>query len=112
EFFPDEFIAYLLDDETLLHAHNATFERLGLEAYEFYPKPSKWRCTMIKSAYCGLPMGLGEVAKVLGLPIEKDKLGKELIRFFCMPQKRCKANNFTDRNLPGQYPEKWKAFMQ
>src|SRR5690606_24344190 len=30
----------------------------------------------------------------------------------CMPQKRCKANNFTDRNLPGQYPEKWKAFMQ
>ena len=71
----------------------------------------QWRCTAIKAAYCGLPLGLGMLSKVLGLT-DKAKLstGKALIRYFCVPCKPTKTNGGRLRNLPHHAPDKWQDF--
>ena len=51
--------------------------------------PEQWSDTMITAATCGLPMSLGGAGKALDLPqdAQKDRRGKELIRYFCVPCK-------------------------
>lgn len=89
-------------------AHNAAFERnafrrYGIDRLDYF-------CTMVKAAYCGLPLSLDEAGKALGLPIQKDAGGKALIRYFSLPCKPTKANGGRLRNLPEHDPEKWQAF--
>lgn len=91
-----------------LIAHNATFERLAFKASGFdFPV---WLCTMVKASFCGFPASLEEAGKALNLSIKKDLAGKALIRFFCIPCKPSKANDFRTRNLPKDAPAKWHAF--
>ena len=115
EKIPDEILAALTDSSVIKWAFNATFERvclskyLGLPAGEYFD-PQSWRCSMIWAAYMGLPLSLAGVGAVLGLPEQKLKEGKELIKYFCVPCAPTKANGGRTRNLPEHVPEKWAQF--
>ena len=129
ETVPMEIIKALTDDSVLKWAFNASFERVCLSAWlrKYYPQcfrsysihedtvgdyldPTAWRCSMVWSAYMGLPLSLAGVGAVLGLSEQKLKEGKELIRYFCVPCKPTKANGGRTRNLPQHYMEKWETF--
>ena len=112
---PAEILSALSDNSVTKWAFNASFERvclskhLGLPVGE-YLDPQSWRCSMIWSAYMGLPLSLAGAGAVLGLPEQKLKEGKELIKYFCVPCAPTKANGFRTRNLPEHAPEKWAQF--
>jgi DNA polymerase len=92
-------------------AHNASFEIACFTAlFGDKIKASEWRCTMTGAAYLGLPLGLGEVARVLNLPYQKDAKGTALISYFSKPCKPTKANGGRTRNMPEDDPERWKSF--
>lgn len=104
-----------LEDETVIKcAFNANFERICLSrllGYEGrYLSPVSWHCTMVWSAYMGLPLSLQGCGAVLRLDRQKLTEGKELIRYFCVPCQPTKANGGRTRNLPGDAPEKWARF--
>ncbi len=126
---PDEIIDALVDDDVIKWAFNAVFERVCLSYWlrRNYPEkfisysipedtvgnylaPQSWRCTMIWSAYMGLPLSLEGVGAVLGLKDQKMKEGKDLIRYFCVPCKPTKTNGGRTRNLPEHAPDKWEIF--
>lgn len=111
----EDIIQALLDDNVIKWAFNAQFERICLSRFlkltkGTYLNPKSWRCTMIWSAYMGLPFSLEGVGKVLGL--EKQKLieGKDLIKYFCVPCTPTKSNGFRNRNFPYHDKIKWEAF--
>lgn len=111
----EEIIQALLDDNVIKWAFNAQFERICLSRFlklskGTYLNPKSWRCTMIWSAYMGLPFSLEGVGKVLEL--EKQKLieGKDLIKYFCVPCTPTKSNGFRNRNYPYHDKIKWEAF--
>ena len=111
----EDIIQALLDDNVIKWAFNAQFERICLSRFlkltkGTYLNPKNWRCTMIWSAYMGLPFSLEGVGKVLGL--EKQKLieGKDLIKYFCVPCTPTKSNGFRDRNFPYHDKIKWESF--
>ena len=126
---PLEIIQALTDNKVTKWAFNANFERICLsvwldrnyqkyfESYSInedtvgdYLDPSSWKCTMIWSAYMGLPLSLKSVGAVLGLEEQKLDEGKALIRYFCVPCKPTKTNGGRTRNLPRHNPEKWELF--
>lgn len=107
ENIPSFLILDLLDPKIKKIAHNANFERVCLSKINVIIDPRDFICTQVKSAYCGLPLSLENVSKVLELDSDnKGKLstGKALIKHFCIPQKNNK------RNLPSIFPEKWEQF--
>lgn len=108
-----ELIFALNDTNIQKHAHNATFERKAFERQGVKTPASFWHCSMIKAAYCGLPLKLADVSKALKLE-EKGKLstGTALINYFCKPCKPTKTNGGRTRNLPGHNPEKWEQFKE
>ena len=117
ETLPPEILDALIDDRVTKWAHNALFERTCLSRYlaqrgitTGYLKPDSWRCTMVWSAYMGLPLSLSGAASVTG--VEKQKLaeGKDLIRYFCQPCAPTKANGGRTRNRPSDAPDKWERF--
>lgn len=129
ESVPMEIIKALTDNSVLKWAFNASFERVCLsvwlqrcypqyfESYNIhedtvgdYLDPSAWRCSMVWSAYMGLPLSLAGAGAVLGLSEQKLKEGKDLIRYFCVPCKPTKANGGRTRNLPEHDAEKWETF--
>ena len=115
EKIPAEILAALTDNSVIKWAFNATFERVCLSKYLGLPvgeylDPQSWRCSMIWAAYMGLPLSLAGAGAVLGLPEQKLKEGKELIKYFCVPCTPTKANGFRTRNLPEHAPEKWAQF--
>lgn len=85
-------------------AHNASFERVALRRMGYDIPVEQWRCTMVMSAYCGLPLSLGKSAAALQLDQQKDTSGVFLIRHFCTP------NKDGDFNRPEDSPEKWEQF--
>lgn len=115
EMVPPEVIAALTDDSVIKWAFNAQFERvclsrwLGMRTGE-YLDPQAWRCTMVWSAYMGLPLSLEGAGAVLGLEKQKLTEGKDLIRFFCKPCNPTAANGQRTRNLPEHAPDKWTVF--
>lgn len=129
EKIPEEVLAALTDDSVEKWAFNAAFERVFISNWlrRYYPQyfrsysiygdtvssyldPTSWRCSMIWSAYMGLPLSLEGVGAVLGLEEQKMKEGKALIRYFCKPCMPTKANGGRTRNLPEHAPEKWETF--
>ena len=117
EKIPEEIIMALQDEKIIKWAFNAMFERiclskfLGLETGK-YLNPSSWRCSMIWSAYMGLPLSLEGVGAVLGLEKQKLSEGKDLIRYFCLPCNPTKSNGGRTRNLPRHDMEKWQRFKE
>lgn len=131
EKIPDYILKALTDDSVIKWAFNASFERIFLsywlkrnypeyfESYSIpedsvgnYLDPSSWRCSMIWSAYMGLPLSLEGVGAVLGLEEQKLKEGKDLIRYFCVPCKPTKVNGGRTRNMPSDAPDKWELFKK
>lgn len=131
ETIPAEIIAALTDDSVTKWAFNAQFERICLsrwlrdhggfdntgysvpeDSVGNYLDPAAWKCTMIWSAYMGLPLSLEGVGTVLGLGKQKLTEGKDLIRYFCQPCAPTKANGGRTRNLPRHAPDKWEAFKR
>lgn len=108
---PKEIITALSDETVTKWAYNAAFERVCLSNYlEEWLEPEGWRCTMVWSAYLGLPLSLESVGAALGLEKQKLTEGKDLIRYFCVPCKPTKANGGRTRNLPEHDREKWERF--
>ena len=108
---PPEVQVALLDEAVMKWAFNAQFERICLSRHlGQWLTPTAWRCTMVWSAYMGLPLSLEGAGAVLGLEKQKLKEGKELIRFFSVPCKPTQANGGRSRNRPADAPEKWLQF--
>lgn len=126
---PDDILVALSDDTVTKWAFNANFERICLsnwlkrhhpehfKGYRIpedpaskYLNPSSWKCTMIWSAYMGLPLSLEGVGAVLKLQDQKMKEGKDLIKYFCCPCKPTKINGGRTRNLLEHAPDKWEDF--
>ena len=130
EAMPMELISAILSDDVIKWAFNAQFERICLTEwlkrkgyvlerpvpfghepeYLNYLDPESWRCSMVWSAYLGLPLSLEQVGLVLGLDKQKLKEGKDLIRYFSMPCNPTKTNGGRTRNLPEHDPEKWQLY--
>lgn len=120
--FPQGLLDAFFDPGTTCMAHNAQFERVCFSGYlkQQYPgtylqegeflNPDSWYCTMIQAAELGLPFSLDGVATVLKTGEQKDKRGKDLIRYFCVPCRPTKANGGRTRNLPEHDPQKWAEF--
>ena len=128
---PEEILAALSDENVTKWAFNAAFERICLSNWlkrhhpehffgysipedpaSKYLDPESWKCTMIWSAYMGLPLSLEGVGAVLKLQDQKLKEGKDLIRYFCTPCKPTKSNGGRTRNLPQHDSEKWIRFKE
>lgn len=131
ESIPEEILDALTDDTVTKWAFNANFERvclsrhltdLGRSLDPFYDQhplsqecarflnPAGWKCSMVWSAYLGLPLSLEGVGAVLNLDNQKMKEGRELIRYFCVPCKETKTNGGRTRNLPQHALDKWNLF--
>jgi len=131
ETIPEEILEALTDDSITKWAFNANFERVCLSRYltdlgrsldpfhEHHPlsqdcarflNPAGWKCSMVWSAYMGLPLSLEGVGAVLNLDNQKMKEGRDLIRYFCVPCKETKTNGGRTRNLPRHAPDKWNLF--
>ena len=126
---PAEILTALSDENVTKWAFNASFERVCLSNWlrrhhpEYfytysiegdpvrnYLDPTSWKCTMIWSAYMGLPLSLEGVGAVLKLQDQKMKEGKDLIKYFCTPCRPTKSNGGRTRNLPEHAPDKWETF--
>ena len=126
---PEFIIDALLDEKIIKWAFNAAFERICLSSWlrknhpdrfmgygeiedstRNYLNPNSWRCSMVWSAYMGLPLSLAGVGKILKLEEQKLKEGKDLIRYFSVPCKATKSNGERNRNLPHHNKEKWELF--
>ncbi len=115
ERIPKDVLDALTDENVEKWAFNANFERVCLSRYLGYPTgeyldPTQWRCSMIWSAYLGLPLSLAGVGAALNLDKQKLTEGKELIRYFCQPCAPTKANGGRTRNSPADAPDKWALF--
>ena len=124
EQIPPEVIDALTDARVCKWAFNAQFERVCLSQWlrrNGYPlrnehyaapddpcmaylNPAGWHCTMVWSAYLGLPLSLKDVGAALGLDKQKLTEGKQLIRHFCVPGKD------GTRRMPASALEKWATF--
>ena len=135
---PDELIAAIAGDDVIKWSFNASFERICLSSWllRHYPQyldndddgfmpcrysikedtvgnylnPVSWHCSMVLSAYNGLPQSLEQVGAVLGFDQQKLKEGKDLIRYFCVPCRPTKTNGGRTRNLPEHALDKWALF--
>ena len=113
EIIPEEILSALSDESIEKWAFNANFERVCLSRFLGERlKPQGWYCTMIWSAYLGLPLSLEKVGEVLKLDKQKMNEGKALIRYFSIPCKPTKTNRMRTRNLPHHDLEKWSTFME
>ena len=113
EVIPEEILSALSDKSIEKWAFNANFERVCLS--RFLGKrlnPKGWYCTMIWSAYLGLPLSLEKVGEVLKLDRQKMNEGKALIRYFSIPCRPTKTNGMRERNLPHHDLEKWSTFKK
>ena len=131
ETIPEKILDALTDDTVTKWAFNANFERVCLSRYltdlgrsvdpfqDQHPlsqecarflNPAGWKCSMVWSAYMGMPLSLEGVGAVLKLDNQKLKEGRDLIRYFCVPCKETKTNGGRTRNLPRHAPDKWTLF--
>lgn len=123
EHLPDDLLHALVDDKVIKWAFNASFERVCISRWlkRNYPEifrgygdkdavlrdylnPASWRCSLVLSAYNGLPLSLEMAGAVLGFDKQKLKEGHDLIRFFCKPDK---DGYF---HTPEDDPAKWALF--
>ena len=124
EQIPPEIIDALSDERVHKWAFNANFERVCLSEWlrrNSYPlhnehystpddpcmgylDPAGWHCTMVWSAYLGLPLSLKDAGAALGMDKQKLTEGKDLIKYFCVPGKD------GQRYLPADAPDKWSIF--
>lgn len=127
ELLPDDILHALTDDSVTKHSYNASFERVCLsvwlkrnypdifysysipeDAVGNYLSPDSWHCSMVASAYLGLPLTLAGVGSVLKLEQQKMTEGKALIKYFCVPYAYDGKKPLF--HTPSDAPEKWEIF--
>lgn len=111
EQIPEWMIQDLGDPKVKKVAHNAAFEINCLSQY-LPTDISQWYCTMVHAYYCGLPGQLGQLGRALGLAEDKRKMsvGKQLIKYFCVPCMPTKNNYGRTRNRWYHDRKKWDLF--
>lgn len=108
---PQDFLEALQNGSIEKHAHNANFERQAFIQIGYDIPVDQWHCSMVKAAYCGWPLSLGDCSKAMHLEAEgKLTTGRALIKFFCSPIKPTKKNGMRERNLPEHDLDKWAEF--
>lgn len=131
EQIPEPVLSALTDDTVIKWAFNASFERICLsywlqrhhpehfksysipeDSVQNYLNPEAWHCSMVWSAYMGLPLSLEGAGAVLKLDDQKLSEGKDLIRYFCVPCAPTKSNGGRTRNFPEHAPDKWTLFKK
>jgi DNA polymerase len=115
ENLPEKISEALQDPDVTKWAFNSQFERICLSRWLGLPggkylDPRSWKCSLVWSAYMGLPLSLEGVGAVLGLEKQKLTEGRDLIRYFCTPCRPTSANGQRTRNLPRHDLIKWEQF--
>lgn len=115
EKIPSEIVEAIKSNDVIKTAHNSSFERVCLSRYLGLPKhtyldPSSWHCSMVYASLLSLPKSLKDLGYILKLDKQKLEEGKDLIKYFSVPSKPTKSNNFRTRNLPDDDPIKWETF--
>lgn len=106
--YHEEFYYAIEDPDIIKTAYNATFEILCLnKGLGLNLDYAQWDCTMVRAAMLGLPTGLFATGIAIGLDTTKDINGKELIKIFCIPDKKTGY-----RILHVDQPEKWFHFLE
>lgn len=107
------FVALLLDAGIEKHAYNANFERvclsrdIGMGDGEFID-PLNWHCTAVKANVNGVYGRLGDVAKAVRSPVEKDAKGKALIKLFSSPDRKTSLyHRFVGKDEPFEGRHCW-----
>lgn len=127
DIIPDNILHALADHNVMKHSFNASFERVCISVWlkRNYPElfhgygdpqdsvsgyldPESWRCSMVASAYLGLPLTLAGVGAVLKLEQQKMTEGKALIRYFCVPYDT--IHGVPKFRSPADAPDKWHIF--
>lgn len=127
DIIPDNILHALADHNVIKHSFNASFERVCISVWlkRNYPElfhghgnpqdsvsdyldPESWRCSMVASAYLGLPLTLAGVGAVLKLEQQKMTEGKALIRYFCVPYDT--IHGVPKFRSPADAPDKWQIF--
>jgi DNA polymerase len=129
ESIPPDVLDSLTDDAIIKTAHNSAFERVCLSRYlsdmdvsfdlfgdrhhsasvfgkARFLNPSSWRCSMVWSAYMGLPLSLANVGAVLKLTEQKMAEGKKLINLFS------KLDRNGRRVYPHERLDEWGLFKE
>lgn len=108
---PEKVLDALEDSDITKIAWNASFERTCLSHYLGHRlDPRQWKCAMVWAASLSLPLSLAAAGMVLKTGEQKDRAGKDLIRYFSVPCKPTKSNGGRTRNLPADAPEKWEQY--
>ena len=127
DIIPDNILHALADHNVMKHSFNASFECVCISVWlkRNYPElfhgygnpqdsvsdyldPESWRCSMVASAYLGLPLTLAGVGAVLKLEQQKMTEGKALIRYFCVPYDT--IHGVPKFRSPADAPDKWQIF--
>ncbi len=127
DIIPDNILHALADHDVMKHSFNASFERVCISVWlkRNYPElfhgygnpqdsvsdyldPESWRCSMVTSAYLGLPLTLAGVGAVLKLEQQKMTEGKALIRYFCVPYDT--IHGVPKFRSPADALDKWQIF--
>lgn len=104
----------ILAEADTIYAHNAPFEqamtwgtlqRRAVSPFKAEPPIEKWRCSAAVARKAGLPHSLDKLCAVLNVKDSKDRAGKALIQWFCIPDED--TGQFRE---PRDHPEKWAAF--
>lgn len=90
---PADLVEFLIHAE-LIKAHNSIFDQLiweyvGVNDYGFPELGDEaWFCTSAQSRVNALPSALDKAARALGVPMQKSREGKALIRLLSIPDKK------------------------
>lgn len=104
---PDD-LHQALDSDCPIVLHNSMFDRTVARVTGFLKlNPERIIDTMVQAYSHGLPGGLDKLCTIFGLPEDKAKLktGRQLVMFFCKPNKGVRHTQKT-------HPEKWEEFMR
>ena len=111
EELPNEFLDLYLDERVPQVIQNSAFDRTVANARQLVPgftlTPERICDTMVQALAHGLPGALDKLGTVFGLSEEQAKIkeGRQLIHFFCKP-------NRGKRNMPTNHPERWARFVE
>jgi DNA polymerase len=114
---PEDLFRALTDTSVQLCFHNAGFDRTVLRhAGSVVERAAaaqleRWHCTMAQALAHSLPGGLERLCEVLQVDQDQRKLkvGKELVRLFCMPRPK---NIKLRRATKATHPVEWARFVE
>lgn len=104
-FMPQE-LADALEDPSVFVRTHGNFDPIILNYHGYNIPPERHIDVMAIARSCSLPGGLDKLCKIFNIPPELAKLddGKDLIKLFCIPDKKGVFNE------PKDHKDKWELF--